>query len=741
VATGQTFSAMAATATTVNLPPVIDEPVIDSTSQATGAVNGHIVATDPENKTLTYTVVSAPAQGTLTVNKATGAFTYTPTAAQRVSAALSPEVDTVQFAANVSDGTNTVQAVVDPNVAPTPIHKLGQVDTGDGATAIAATNNRAYVTNYIDGSVTVINTLDGSVVTTIDNVGTGPSSVAVSPDGKTVYVVNSGGLFGSSGSVAVIDTASNTKVNDIAVGANPFGIAIAPNGTYAYVTNTGDATVTRITTATGVTATVKGVGDAPRYIAVSPDSKKVYVIDTANRSLAEFTATSTRGQIVERLASNPVGLAVSPDSKNVYVSQVNGTVTQIGTSYYNAIDTFSVGTRATDVQSNGDGSLLFVAKDNGTIAVVDTTNHNFLLGSLTVNAAFGTPGTTPTQLALSPDGMQIYVTDSKADVMHIVSLVPDNTNPVKGEPIVGDPNVITGVVTGNVGVTDADDDVLTYTVVSGTRNGTVVVNPNGDFTYTPTAAARHAAAVPNAPDTATTDTFIVTVEDGRRGIVTQTITLDVGTANIDPTTKFSAGTPSYYTGVVKGTVTATDKDKDPLHYSTSGTSTKGASVTVDAKGRYIYTPTEAVRHAAAVPGADQTDTFTITVDDGHGHGGTIPVTVTVKIRPKNAKPTSAAFHVNDTNTTTGAVAGTISAADADLDDFIVSGPATTTKGNITYNSANDTYVYTPTAAARAAANAPNARTSAKTDKFTVTVNDGHGGTDTVSVTVSLVTPH
>ena len=45
----------------------------------------------------------------------------------------------------------------------------------------------------------------------------------------------------------------------------------------------------------------------------------------------------------------------------------------------------------------------------------------------------------------------------------------------------------------------------------------MIVNANGTFTYTPTAAARHAASAVNAPSTVTTDSFTVTVSDGRRG--------------------------------------------------------------------------------------------------------------------------------------------------------------------------------------------------------------------------------
>lgn len=62
-----------------------------------------------------------------------------------------------------------------------------------------------------------------------------------------------------------------------------------------------------------------------------------------------------------------------------------------------------------------------------------------------------------------------------------------------------------GVIHGALNATDYDDAQLTYTVATPARFGTVVVNPDGTFAYTP----RPGIAV-------TTDTFIVTIDDGPR---------------------------------------------------------------------------------------------------------------------------------------------------------------------------------------------------------------------------------
>ena len=95
-----------------------------------------------------------------------------------------------------------------------------------------------------------------------------PEGVAVAPDGKKVYVVNSGEEPDYQGTVSVIDTATNTITATVPVGINPYGGAISPDGTNVYVVNANiypyyNGTVSVIDTATNtVTATVK-VGNLP----------------------------------------------------------------------------------------------------------------------------------------------------------------------------------------------------------------------------------------------------------------------------------------------------------------------------------------------------------------------------------------------------------------------------------------------------------------------------------------------
>ena len=111
-------------AATNSAPNVPDQPV-GTPNPVTGVVTGTVIATDPDNDTLTYTVAGKPTSGTVTLNPQTGAYSYTPTPTARLAAGPTPGVDTDTFTVTVSDGQKTTTAPVSVYVAPTPIAESG----------------------------------------------------------------------------------------------------------------------------------------------------------------------------------------------------------------------------------------------------------------------------------------------------------------------------------------------------------------------------------------------------------------------------------------------------------------------------------------------------------------------------------------------------------------------------------------------------------------------------------------
>jgi YVTN family beta-propeller protein len=97
--------------------------------------------------------------------------------------------------------------------------------------------NRAYVTNWLANSISVVNLDSGEEENTIE-VGTAPEGILVVDN--TAYVCNSGGYPNYSHStVSIIDVTTNSVTKTLDVLTNPQDLALGPNGNI-YVVCTGN---------------------------------------------------------------------------------------------------------------------------------------------------------------------------------------------------------------------------------------------------------------------------------------------------------------------------------------------------------------------------------------------------------------------------------------------------------------------------------------------------------------------
>ncbi|MCG7592729.1 Ig-like domain-containing protein [Mycobacterium sp. PSTR-4-N] len=195
-------------------------------------------------------------------------------------------------------------------------------------------------------------------------------------------------------------------------------------------------------------------------------------------------------------------------------------------------------------------------------------------------------------------------------------------------------------------------------------------------------------------------------------------------------TSISIGKPQRSSGKVSGRITVQGGDGSPLRFTAQPTDQ--GTVTVDSRGKYTFTPSAAARHnAAASPGADYTSIdFVVTNETGATASGGAGVA----LLPSNSAPRVKTV-VNKGNPATGAITGVAVVTDGDGDAITYSGSGLTSRGSVVVN-ADGSFVYTPTPAAHAAASSASKRQ----DKFTLTVDDGHGGTATVAVKVKIVPP-
>ena len=133
-----------------------------------------------------------------------------------------------------------------------------------------AAGPKAYVGNFKDSTVSVIDTGARSVLATVP-VAAGPDGIVVSADGTAAFVSGS-----SASAVSVIDTASDKVSASIEVGKGPQGLAVTPDGRWLLVAVNGDDRVVIVDAASRRIAGNVPV-QKPHTIAVRADGKLAYV--------------------------------------------------------------------------------------------------------------------------------------------------------------------------------------------------------------------------------------------------------------------------------------------------------------------------------------------------------------------------------------------------------------------------------------------------------------------------------
>ena len=208
--------------------------------------------------------------------------------------------------------------------------------TVDGASypysvAITPDGKYAYVVNTFNNNVLVIDVSTNTAITTV-NVGSDPNGIAITPDGKYAYVVNGD----SNGSVSVIDISTNTVTATVSVGTvgtSPIGIAITPDGKYAYVTNGGNNNVSIIDISTNTVLETVGVGSAPIGVAITPDGKYAYVTNR-NSDNVSVIETAVPEYDIQDLTEQTSTATTAP---GLSIGSITFTAGYTGTVYLEAI--------------------------------------------------------------------------------------------------------------------------------------------------------------------------------------------------------------------------------------------------------------------------------------------------------------------------------------------------------------------------------------------------------------------
>jgi YVTN family beta-propeller protein len=339
----------------------------------------------------------------------------------------------------------------------------------------AGGNNRLWVVNQDNNSVTVFNANNNARIKQV-NVGAAPRSLAIAPNGE-IWVTSK-----EKATISVIDPATNTVTRTINLpfSSQPFGIAFSPTGDHAYVALEGTGRLLQLDPATGAQTGSVDVGPHPRQLSITQDGRTIYVSrfvtpmlpgeetglvhpDGQGGDVLSIHAASMNIQrtIILQHSDEPdsedhgggvpnyLGAAViSPDGTQAWVPSKQDNIERgmlrngVNLNFQNTVRAISsridLATEEEDYGARVDhdnsgvasaavydryGIYLFVALETSReVAVVDAFAHAEIFRIQV--------GRAPQGLAISPDGLKLYVNnfmDRTVDVFDLGPLINGST--------------------------------------------------------------------------------------------------------------------------------------------------------------------------------------------------------------------------------------------------------------------------------------------------------------------------
>jgi CshA-type fibril repeat protein len=644
-----------ATATvTVTVGPVNDPPVATDDAVSTNEdtpVTIPVLAndTDIDGNPLSVTAATSP-DGTVAINP-DGTITFTPNPNFNGVATITYTVSDGQGGIDTAVVTVDVNPVNDPPVAvndtattpedtPVTLNVLSNdsdVD-GDSLTVTSATSPNGAVTINPDGTITFTPVANFNGTTTISyTISDGKGGTSTATVTLTVSSVNDVPVANPSTATTNEDTPIVLPVlaNDTDADGDPLTVTAAsaangtvtinPDGTVRYVPNpnfNGTDTVTYTisdgrggTSTSTVTVTVNPVNDVPvanNDTATTAEDSPVTIPVLGNDTDADgnpLTITS---------ATSPNGtVAINPDGTITFTPNPNfngpATITYTISDGQGGTATATVAVNVTPVNDPpvARPDTATTAEDTPVI-IAPLANDSDVDGNpLTITAASSPNGTvvinpngtisfTPAPNFNGPTTITYTISDGQggsATTTIAVNVTPVNDAPVARNDVFSMDEDTTARIPVLTNDSDADGDPLTV-IAASSPNGTVVINPDGTISFTPS---------PNFNGPAT---ITYTISDGKGGTATATVAVNV--RNTDEPPVDGDETITTIGGVITNIdvlANATDPDGDRLTVIFAEVAEGAGTVTINPDGTLSF---------IAPPDFDGVATIVYLVSDGRG---------------------------------------------------------------------------------------------------------------------------
>jgi YVTN family beta-propeller protein len=284
----------------------------------------------------------------------------------------------------------------------------------NGASPLAfdSANNRMYVTQYSDSTVSVINTATNAV-DAIVTVGLNPIGIAFDSANNRMYVTNNG-----ANTVSVINTATNNVDESISVGTAPWGIAFDSANNRMYVTNKDDNTVSVINTATNNVDATIAVGSSPRGIAFDSANNRMYITNNGANTVSVIDTAANKVDATISVGTAPWDTEFDSANNRMYVTNFSDSTVSVINTATNAVDaTISVEVRPRGIAFDSANNRMYVTNNGSdTVSVINTATNN-------VDATIAVGGS-PWGIAFDSANNRMYVTNNQDGNISVIDIKP-----------------------------------------------------------------------------------------------------------------------------------------------------------------------------------------------------------------------------------------------------------------------------------------------------------------------------
>ena len=589
------------------------------------------------------------------------------------------------FSSATASASITVSAVNDAPVAANNSYSVNEDTT--------------LTVNAVTGVLTNDTDVEGDPLTAVLVTGPSNGSLSLASNGSFVYTPSANFNGSDSFTYRANDGLANSNVATVTITVNAVNDApVAVNNSYSV---NEDATLT--VAAAGVLANDTDIDGNPLTAVLVTGPSNGSLSLASNGSFVYTPSANFNGSDSFTYRAND-GLANSNVATvTITVNAVNDAPVAVNNAYsVNEDATLTVAAAGvlandTDIDGNPLTAVLVTGPSNGSLSLA--SNGSF------VYTPSGNFNGTDSFTYRANDGL---VNSNVATVTITVNAVNDAPAAANDSYSVNEDNTLNVAASGVLANdSDVDGNPLTTFLIASPTNGTLVLNANGAFTYTPFA------------NFFGVDSFTYKANDGVLKSSVATVTITVNSVNDAPVAVVDAYSVVQNSvlnlsgpGVLKND---TDVEGSALSASLVSGPSNG-SLTLNADGSLTYTPN--VGYVGA-------DSFVYRAFDGAAFSANTVVSLTVTPAPTPPTAIDDAYRVNLNTTLSVAAAGTLT-NDVDPYGFGLSAILVTVpnSGSLTLN-ANGSFDYTP-----------NLNFFGQ-DTFTYKANDGVTDSNVATVTITV----